>query len=300
MIPAVSVIIPLFNADRFIAATLQSLQRQTMPDFEAIIVDDGSSDGSVRHVEAVASIDHRFQLVRQANAGVSITRNRGVELAKSDIIAFLDADDLWHPDFLRHMLAFMAARPDTAVGFAGVRFVDAQAAPTGAFSRHHRRALSVKDFLAGNPTTTCSNLVVRSAAFQASGGFRSGLNHAEDQLWLLEMHLKGFIIEGTPDVLVDYRTNNAGLSSDTRAMAKGWDELARHALNISPHSVRRALPSARAANQLYLAQRALRTRRDIRTAFHHGLKALQSHTPTVAAEVARIASKAARRLLLKG
>lgn len=300
MIPAVSVIIPLFNADRFIAATLQSLQRQTMPDFEAIIIDDGSSDGSARHVEAVASLDGRFRLVRQANAGVSITRNRGAELAKSDIVAFLDADDLWHPDFLRHMLAFMAARPATAIGFAGVRFVDVEAAPTGAFARHHARALSVKDFLAGNPTTTCSNLVVRRAAFQRSGGFRSGLNHAEDQLWLLEMHLKGHIIEGTPEVLVDYRTNDSGLSSDTRAMAKGWEELARHALEVFPQAVCNALPSARAANQLYLALRALRTRRDMRTALLHGLKALQSHPPTVAAEVVRYASKTTHRLLAKG
>lgn len=300
MSPAVSVVIPLHNAERYISATLQCLQHQTMPDFEAIIIDDGSSDGSAGIVEAVAASDCRFRLVRQENAGVSATRNRGAALASCDILAFLDADDLWHPDFLQHMLAFMAARPETPVAFAGVRFVNAQAAPTGAFARSYARTLTAKDFLAGNPTTTCSNLIVRRAAFLASGGFKLGLNHAEDQLWLLEMHLNGHDIAGMSEVLVDYRTNDAGLSADTRAMAKGWDELARHALLLAPHAVRCALPSAKAINRLYLAQRALRTRRDMKTAFHHGLEALCSHMPTVAMEISRSAAKAATRLISKG
>lgn len=297
MKPLISVVIPLFNAERFIAATLTCLEQQTLKAFEAIIIDDGSCDGSAGCVDAFVARDPRFTLVRQDNTGVSVTRNRGVALARADVVAFLDADDLWHPTFLERMLSFMNQRADVSIGHAGVRFVDRDGIPTGNYARSHTRPLTIADLLAGNPTTTCSNLVVRREEFLASGGFKISLNHAEDQLWLLVMHLHGHIISGLPDVLVDYRANDAGLSADTRAMGRGWEELAGHALQLDPKRVRPALPSARAANRLYLAQRALRTRGDIKTALHHGALALRSHAPTVLSEATRYAAKAANRIL---
>ncbi|MBK8770618.1 MAG: glycosyltransferase family 2 protein [Rhizobiales bacterium] len=290
--PAVSIVIPLYNAASFITETLRSVQAQICSDFEVIVVDDGSRDRSAECVAAVAREDSRIRLHRQGNAGVSVARNRGAELAAAPVIAFLDADDLWHATFLSATLAFMAARPDVSVCHAGVRFVDAAGVPTGALSRLRTAPLSTRDLLAGNPTTTCSNLVVRRADFLASGGFPVGLNHAEDQLWLLSMHLRGHRIAGLADVLVDYRTNAGGLSADTRAMAQGFEALVHHAVHLAPLEVGPAVREARALNRLYLAQRAWRTRRDRASAAQHIRDALRSHWPTVSHEAFRLLRKA--------
>src|SRR5690349_15003647 len=97
-LPSVSVIVPLFNKRAYIRRCLESIQRQTIRNFEVIIVDDGSSDGSGEI--AAAWPDSRFHSVRQANGGPGAARNRGIEEARAGLIAFLDADDEWDDGFL--------------------------------------------------------------------------------------------------------------------------------------------------------------------------------------------------------
>lgn len=98
--PLISVIIPVYNSEKYLYNTLKSLQRQTFEDFEAVCVDDGSSDDSPRILEQFAAEDARFKIKRQKNAGGSAARNKGLELAKGKFIAFLDNDDILHPQYL--------------------------------------------------------------------------------------------------------------------------------------------------------------------------------------------------------
>ena len=115
----ISVIIPLYNKARFVSRALESVLRQTFADFECILVDDGSTDGSG---EIVAGIkDARIRLVRQANGGVSRARNRGIELARHPLIAFLDADDEWLPCFLAESLKLHRQHPEIVASFANYR-----------------------------------------------------------------------------------------------------------------------------------------------------------------------------------
>jgi len=109
-IPTFSVVIPLYNKERHVARAIQSVLNQTCPDFELIIVDDGSTDGGVGLVEAIR--DPRIRLVHQENAGVSAARNRGIAEARADLIAFLDADDEWLPGLLATVLRLQARLPD--------------------------------------------------------------------------------------------------------------------------------------------------------------------------------------------
>ena len=95
----ISVVIPLYNKEHQIAETLRSVLEQTFQDFEVVIVDDGSTDKSSE--EALKIRDPRIRFVRQENAGVSAARNRGIEEARFDLIAFLDADDRWKPEYLQ-------------------------------------------------------------------------------------------------------------------------------------------------------------------------------------------------------
>jgi len=98
-VPAVSVVIPLYNKGPYIARALNSVLAQTFQDFEVIVVDDGSTDDGAEVVRGFD--DPRIQLIQQENRGVSAARNRGIEAARAELVAFLDADDEWLPGFLR-------------------------------------------------------------------------------------------------------------------------------------------------------------------------------------------------------
>lgn len=109
----ISMIIPCYNAQKYLAACLDSLLAQSVEDYETILIDDGSTDHTAEIAAAYASIDHRFKLVTQENAGVSAARNAGLSLARGEWILFVDADDLLPPDALERLL--LAAREDTEI-----------------------------------------------------------------------------------------------------------------------------------------------------------------------------------------
>ena len=99
--PKISVVIPLYNKGFIISETLNSVLAQTFTDFEIVIVNDGSTDNSFEIVSQYS--DDRIRLYNQENKGVSKTRNAGIEYSKSELIAFLDADDYWHPNHLEEL-----------------------------------------------------------------------------------------------------------------------------------------------------------------------------------------------------
>ena len=97
----VSVIVSVYNLERYIKRCVESLRKQTFTDFEILLVDDGSTDGSAEIVERMIANEPHARLVRQANAGVSAARNRAIEMAQGEWVALLDGDDLWSPDYLK-------------------------------------------------------------------------------------------------------------------------------------------------------------------------------------------------------
>lgn len=114
----ISVVIPLYNKAHTIVSTLQTVFNQTYHDFEVVIVDDGSTDSGVETIRSHFN-DDRIRIVRQENAGVSAARNRGIEEARGEWIAFLDADDEWHPDYLASVNSAIAMFPSCGMILAG-------------------------------------------------------------------------------------------------------------------------------------------------------------------------------------
>ena len=120
----ISVVIPLYNKEKQIANTLQTVLKQTFQDFEIVIVNDGSTDNSVAEVEKVQ--DSRIRVIHQQNAGVASARNKGIEESKYDLVAFLDADDEWKPEYLETQYKLYLKYPECSVYVVNYEFRDSK------------------------------------------------------------------------------------------------------------------------------------------------------------------------------
>lgn len=258
-LPAISVVVPIYNAAPHIVQTLRSVQNQSLSNWELIAVDDGSSDDSGAIVAMAARDDARIQLLSQPNAGVSVARNRGVARSRAPLIAFLDADDLWHPDKLRLHVEYHASHADVGVSFARVEFLSPGGTPTGLLAALPRESHRPVDFLCENPTNTTSNWVLRRQVFESVGGFVSDMSYSEDLEWLLRVACDGrWRIAGLPQVLTYYRTSAGGLSSSLQRMEQGWLRLISEARRYAPELVASHFATAQAIHLRYLARRSLR------------------------------------------
>lgn len=119
--PKFSVVIPLYNKRNYIKATLNSVLKQTFTDFEVIVVDDESKDDSLNQIKDIK--DTRLKIIEQKNAGVSVARNTGIDIAGGKYIAFLDADDYWHPNYLETINQLIVKYPDSDIFVTAYRII---------------------------------------------------------------------------------------------------------------------------------------------------------------------------------
>jgi glycosyltransferase involved in cell wall biosynthesis len=186
--PAISVVVPLFNKERYIRRCLESICRQTMPDFEAVVVDDGSSDRSPDMAEAIA--DPRIRVIRQENRGEGGARNRGIQEARGELIAFLDADDEWLPGFLEAITDLRRTYPEAGILATGYRRYrngswDMETTLAGPSSGHRRLIRNYHSLaLRGNPVCS-SNTAIPQRVLAEIGGFPEGEPYGADRdLWV--------------------------------------------------------------------------------------------------------------------
>lgn len=240
--PIVTVIVPVHNGQKTIRQTLNSVCGQRFRNFECIIVDDGSSDGTAAIAEQFCKSDNRFRLLRQSNQGVANARNAALAKAKGEFIAPLDADDLWHPEFLeRHLAVHRMGKGGIGFTYCHARTVDAAGFVTGCVAPH---ALSGKIANAlryynacGNPSRT----VARHDAMLLVGGYdprlrAKGSEGSED--WLLIMKIAArFEVAVIPEYLVGYRVHSQSMSADRLAMVRSFELAEQFYAAESPHAL---------------------------------------------------------------
>jgi glycosyltransferase involved in cell wall biosynthesis len=221
-IPLVSVIIPVWNGAACLPETLRALQAQTYGCFEALIVDDGSTDETAARAQKFCETDARFSLIRQANSGVSAARNAAIARARGEWIAFLDADDVWLPRKLECQMEL--SRQDSRANFlfTNYYFWDGQR-DLGVHYRP-RRPLPDGDplrALAASNVFGISTVMVRRELLTPDFLFDPRLPTGEDWDFYLHLAGRGLRARGTRTPLVRYRRWPGNISAQKLKMAEG-------------------------------------------------------------------------------
>lgn len=271
--PYFSVIMPVYNAQNHLRSTIDSVLAQSDGDFEMIMIDDGSTDGSLVIMLDMANHDDRLKVISKSNQGVSVTRNMAAEMAIGKYLAFIDSDDIWRVDKLSAHRALHAADESIGASYGQIAFVDdnhTDGNSARTFSTVSTAPLTINEIIAENPVCTTSNLVVSRILFLATHGFDENMSHAEDQEWLARIVSQGHDIRGIDQYLVDYRLSPDGLSINLPAMYDGWKQLA------NTYSAPEHLKYSEAIFLRYLSRRALRAGAPSKVALEYAMQGLSA------------------------
>jgi glycosyltransferase involved in cell wall biosynthesis len=274
------VIIPTYNGSWCIERTLRSVQRQTLTDFEAIVVDDGSTDDTAEVARRCVAGDRRFRVVRQPNAGVAAARNRALGEAKAPYAAPLDHDDLWEPAFLAETTTALDRVGARAVmAFARSVLIDAQDRTPPQAPAAIPALVDYRELLRRNPIGNGSAMVARTEALREVG-FDTDLvarfGQADDWWTQLQLSWRGEVIF-IDAPLVRYRITAAGASNaQIRKIARATREVLRRARRSGPRLAARDYWDARSLAMVWQARRA-RAAGQTRLALALGAEAYASH-----------------------
>jgi glycosyltransferase involved in cell wall biosynthesis len=239
-VPAFSVVIPAYNTAKTIDLALESVLAQSVSSFEVLVVDDGSTDDTPAHIERFR--DPRLSVLQLDHRGAAAARNAGLSAARGPLVAFLDSDDLWLPNYLEEMGRALAAVPDAGFAFTDAWVIDA----TG---RRVRKTSVVRSRLVDAPPVepasfflrlleenfVYTSACVRREVLEAVGGFDERLTAGIDyELWL-RVAAHGFRGVRAPGRLAIYRTGRPGsISSSRHRVASGLATVYQHVVEEYP------------------------------------------------------------------
>ena len=247
----VSVVIPTYNGLKFLPETIASVMAQTFQEFELLLIDDGSSDGTAEWVAqfnqaqsintASHETNHQIRFFQQQRGGVSAARNLGIQHAVGEFVAFLDADDLWVPTKLARQVDYLMQHPQVGLVHGWIALMDEAGTLTGRVLSSRPEDSSLARLLTKN-SVACQTVMVRRSCFEQAGVFDSKADTVED--WDVWMRMARFYpIAVLPEVLAHYRQVETSLSRSHERMVPTYeyvieknyafcrDELARLGLN---------------------------------------------------------------------
>jgi GT2 family glycosyltransferase len=230
-VPRVSIIIPAYNAERTILETIASLQQQTFTDFELIVINDGSTDGTVARLESLE--EPRLRVYSDLNGGLPVARNRGMARAKGEFLTFIDADDLWTPEKLADQVEALDNCPEAGVAYSWTAFIDAQnrylyAKTPVEFEGDVYPRLLVENFIASG-----SNILVRRAIAESAGQFDPTLKSAEDWDYYLRLAARCAFVR-VPKYQILYRRSPQSMSANVAVMEENGLRVIERAFAQAP------------------------------------------------------------------
>lgn len=295
--PTISVVIPVYNVERYIRETLDSVFAQTLQDFEIIIVDDESPDRSIEICQSYQ--DPRIRIVHQKNRGLAGARNTGIRNSCGKYIALLDSDDLWLPEKLEYHLKHLESNPEVGISFCRSAFIDDNSKPLDIYQMPKLTGIDAAHIFCRNPISNGSVPVFRREVLEAikfednlqgqpeDNYFDEHFHQSEDiECWMRIALQTQWQIEGIPEALTLYRVNSTGLSAHVEAQLASWEMMVEKTRTYAPEFVSQWESLARAYQYRYLARRAIRNR-DGQTAVQLINKSLQQNWHILTEETSR-------------
>lgn len=215
-----SVIIPLYNKEKYIAATITSVLHQSFVDFEVVVINDGSTDNSRQIVEDIS--DTRIRLIDKQNEGVSTTRNRGVQEAKGEYVMFLDADDVLLPNAFSEFERMVQESKGCDVLVASFMEKDESGNTVkkciceDGIMTYPMRSYWEKDFF-----PRMGNIFIKNSAIRSIGLMRTDLTLYEDMEWIIRL-LRVCSVFSSDRVILEYRRSRGGLSFKTPSINRDF------------------------------------------------------------------------------
>jgi glycosyltransferase involved in cell wall biosynthesis len=242
--PELSVVITAFNVAAYIGDALQSALNQTLRHIEVIVVDDGSTDGTLAVIRSIH--DPRIRLVARSHAGEIAAFNAAIALAQGEFIAFLDGDDVWHPDKLAQHVRFLKDHPEIDLTFSWSRIIDENGTETGLTSRPWRGSLSFSQLLTDNVIGNGSSVVLRREPFLKIMPFDGALESCYDfDVFLRFALLRPANIACVPACLTYYRRRSGQITRDIDRMERGWNLVLERMMRLAPRETARVAAAAR-------------------------------------------------------
>jgi len=207
----VSIIIPAFNAEKTIRATILSVLSQTYKNIELIVINDGSQDNTIAITSQIW--DPRLQIFSFENAGANIARNRGLSMAKGEYVSFIDADDLWSPRKIECQVMALQQSVDADVAYSWTDYIDQSgnficSGIQSKFSGNVYKRLFISNFIENG-----SNILVRRHSLVKIGGFSESLEGAQDWDCCLRL-ARQYSFVFVPEIHVFYRQSSHSISSN--------------------------------------------------------------------------------------
>jgi glycosyltransferase involved in cell wall biosynthesis len=274
--PKVSVIIPAFNAMKFLDDMLQSIAAQTFQDYEVIIVNDGSSDGIKTWFTQIS--DPKVKLISQANQGAAVARNTGILQSQAEYIALLDADDLWEPTKLAKQVQILDQEPQIGLVYTWVALVDRQGNPTGKIRSDETEGDAWEKLIEHNVLECCSTPLIRRECFEKVGLFDSQISQgscgSEDwDMWLRIAERYAFRV--VPEPLTQYRQHEDNGSKNWTIMEQDYARIVSKTFASAPPDRQHLQSRCAGFAYLRIAWKALQNSGgDCQAARHYRSKAL--------------------------
>ncbi|WP_442483191.1 glycosyltransferase family 2 protein [Aeoliella sp. SH292] len=209
--PRISVLMSVYNGERYLRPAMDSLVAQTFADFELIVVDDGSTDASPQTLDEYAAADARIRVVHQANRGLTRSLNHALSLATGEYIARMDADDICFPERFARQVAYMDLHPEVLCLGTGYEAIDAEGNSLGPRRMSEDPAMLDRSHLAGNTSLAHPTILVRRDAMLQIGGYDEAYKTTQDLDLFLRLAELGTVVN-IDEPLLYYRWHDENVS----------------------------------------------------------------------------------------